>query len=468
MESTMILETISKNASSLMTLKLGEGKSCRSTYFSSSSYSSDMEPIINVLLRSNSLSLRTLELIECKSVQRLTVGVSLEWLWVYDCPNLMSIKLDEGAAGLKSLSIRRCSSSLLDMISAEIQSSPLERLKLGPFLGNIDEFPWPFSSSLNSFPNLDSLEFKLTHMKQFNNLQIQLIILNCYSPNYIFIFPPATKYISRMIPVLQGKLGEAIVADLASGLLGKLVSLAAEEVVQAWNFHEDLNTLHQRLESVGALLYDAHTKNLIMSTAKNWFDKLEAVAYVANVFMDELAYEVTRRKAENRHKALDFFIPSKNTLLYRLKVARKIKSIQSSFNEIFKLAVDLGLQPVAYLGSTVQDRDIRTTHSYEDKSNIVGRDKDVSYLVQTVCKKHEEDLQVFVVAGMGGQGKTTLARMVFNSNDTIHNFSKRMWVTVSDDFDYIKILNEMIESLTSTNLGLKNPQGLTNELQKSL
>ncbi|WOH09407.1 hypothetical protein DCAR_0728864 [Daucus carota subsp. sativus] len=263
-------------------------------------------------------------------------------------------------------------------------------------------------------------------------------------------------------------MGEAIVADLASGLLGKLVSLAAEEVVQAWNFHEDLDTLHQRMESVGALLYDAHTKNLIMSTAKIWFDKLEAVANVANVFMDELAYEVTRRKVENGHKSSDFFIPSKNTLLYRLKVARKIKSIQASFDKIFKMAVDLGLQPVAYLGSTVQDRDIRSTPSSEDKSIIVGRDKDVSYLVQTVCKTHEEDLQVLVVAGMGGQGKTTLARMVFNSNDTIHNFPERMWVTVSDDFYYIKILNEMIESLTSTNLGLKNPQGLTNELQKSL
>ncbi|KAL1809336.1 hypothetical protein ACET3Z_026326 [Daucus carota] len=263
-------------------------------------------------------------------------------------------------------------------------------------------------------------------------------------------------------------MGEAIVADLASGLLGKLVSLATEEVVQAWNIHEDLDTLHQRLESVGALLYDAHNKNLIMSTAKNWFDKLEAVASVANVFMDELAYEVTRRKVENGHKSSDFFIPSKNTLLYRLKVARKIKSIQASFDKIFKMAVDLGLQPVAYLGSTVQDRDIRSTPSYEDKSTIVGRDEDVAYLVQTVCKTHEEDLQVLVVAGMGGQGKTTLARMVFNSNDTIHNFPERMWVTVSDDFDYIKILNEMIESLTSTNLGLKNPQGLTNELQKSL
>uniref|UniRef100_A0A164TWA3 R13L1/DRL21-like LRR repeat region domain-containing protein n=2 Tax=Daucus carota subsp. sativus TaxID=79200 RepID=A0A164TWA3_DAUCS len=157
MESTMILETISKNASSLTTLKLGGGKSCRST--SSSYYSSDMESIINVLLRSNSLSLSTLELIECKSVQRLTVGVSLERLWVYDCPNLMSIKLDdEGSAGLKSLSVRKCSSSLLNTVSAQIQSSTLERLKLGPFLGNIDEFPWPFSSSSNSFPNLDSLE----------------------------------------------------------------------------------------------------------------------------------------------------------------------------------------------------------------------------------------------------------------------------------------------------------------------
>nr|XP_017216403.1 PREDICTED: putative disease resistance protein RGA3 [Daucus carota subsp. sativus]XP_017216404.1 PREDICTED: putative disease resistance protein RGA3 [Daucus carota subsp. sativus] len=264
-------------------------------------------------------------------------------------------------------------------------------------------------------------------------------------------------------------MGEAIVADLAGGLLGKLVSLAAEEVVQAWNFHEDLDTLHQRMESVGALLYDAHTKNLIMSTAKNWFDKLEAVANVANVFMDELAYEVTRRKAENRHKSLDFFIPTKNTLLYRLKVAHKIKSIQASFDEIFKSAVDLGLQPVAYLRSTVQDRDIRSTPSYEDKSIIVGRDEDVSYLVQTVCKKHEEDLEVIVVAGMGGQGKTTLARMVFNSDNVITMFpDQRMWITVSDDFDFIKILNQMVESLTLTNLGLTNPQALTRKLQESL
>ncbi|XP_017217972.2 putative disease resistance protein RGA3 [Daucus carota subsp. sativus] len=166
---------------------------------------------------------------------------------------------------------------------------------------------------------------------------------------------------------------------------------------------------------------------------------------------------------------LDFFAPSKNTLLYRLKVAHKIKSIQASFDKIFKMAVDLGLQPVAYLGSTVQDGDIRSTPSYEDKSIIVGRDEDVSYLVQTVCKKHEEDLQVLVVAGMGGQGKTTLARMVFNSDHVITRFpDQRMWITVSDDFDFIKILNQMVESLTLTNLGLTNPQALTRKLQESL
>ncbi|KAL1809334.1 hypothetical protein ACET3Z_026324 [Daucus carota] len=522
LESDMMLGTMSRYVSSLTSLSLtrigdGGGDSSLSSF-------SNLESLIN-----NSLSLTELELYDCKGLKCLTLGVSLAYLSIDDCPHLTSINLVEGSAGLKIFGIGILPTSLLDGGLSQIQSSRLDCLRLGPFSEEFDYIPWPFSSS--SFSNLSMLNLygwenvkSLVHFEQrlftafpalgsltlcgFEGLKALpdsiaklpslkvLFIFECNNLESLPVFEEShilqalaiiecpvlrqrcckgqgpewfkIQYVPNIYCEYKRKMGEAIVADLAGGLLGKLVSLAAEEVVQAWNFHEDLDTLHQRMESVAELLHDAHDKKLIMSTAKNWFDKLEAVANVANVFMDELAYEVTRRKAENRHKALGFFVPSKNTLLYRLKVARQIKSIQASFDEIFKSAVNLGLQPVAYLGSTVQDRDIRSTPSYEDMSIIVGRDQDVSYLVQTVCKKHEEDLQVVVVAGMGGQGKTTLARMVFNSNDTIHNFSKRIWITVSDDFDYIKILNEMIESLTSKNLGLTNPQGLTNKLQKSL
>ncbi|KAK1393993.1 NB-ARC domain-containing protein [Heracleum sosnowskyi] len=261
-------------------------------------------------------------------------------------------------------------------------------------------------------------------------------------------------------------MAEAIVADTAAGLVRKLASLVAEEVIQAWNLDEDLETLRERFEIVGALLHDAYTKKLSISTAQKWFNKLEDVANVTEAFMDELAYEVTRRNVENSHKVWDSFIPSKNTLLYRFKVARKIKSINASFDNICKLAGDLGLHAVEHLNYTIQPRDIRTTPSFEDKTFVVGRDKDISSLVQNVCKNNEQDLNVVAIVGMGGQGKTTLARMVFNSNDVINMFPKRMWITISDDFNLISILNEMVESLVSTKSDLKNPQGLVNELHK--
>lgn len=90
---------------------------------------------------------------------------------------------------------------------------------------------------------------------------------------------------------------EAIASDLAAGLVRKLVSLATNEVIQVWKLHEDLETLRQRFELTGALLNDAHSQNLIMSTAKMWFNKLEDVAHVAEAFMDELEYELTRKKS---------------------------------------------------------------------------------------------------------------------------------------------------------------------------
>lgn len=169
-------------------------------------------------------------------------------------------------------------------------------------------------------------------------------------------------------------------------------------MIQAWNFHEYLDTLRirERLETIYTLLSDADTKTL-MPAAQNWFNKLEAITLITNVYMDELAYQVTRRKVENRHKVLDFFIPfpSNNTILYRFNVAHKIKSIHASLDKCFKLAGDLG--PLALLCSIVQPREIRNTPPFEDESKIVGRVNDISYLVQNVCRNFKENLAVIAV-----------------------------------------------------------------------
>ena len=94
--------------------------------------------------------------------------------------------------------------------------------------------------------------------------------------------------------------GDAFAADLASGLVCKLVSLATEEVIQAWNLQDDLITLRERLETIDALFSDAATKKLTKSAVEKWFSKLEAMAHVAEAFIDQLAnYTKIAQHAKN-------------------------------------------------------------------------------------------------------------------------------------------------------------------------
>ncbi|XP_026430900.1 putative disease resistance protein RGA3 [Papaver somniferum] len=48
---------------------------------------------------------------------------------------------------------------------------------------------------------------------------------------------------------------------------------------------------------------------------------------------------------------------------------------------------------------------------------------------------------------MGGLGKRSLAQMVYKDDSILRSFDKKAWVCLSDDFNFKKILMNMIESL---------------------
>ena len=52
---------------------------------------------------------------------------------------------------------------------------------------------------------------------------------------------------------------------------------------------------------------------------------------------------------------------------------------------------------------------------------------------------------------MGGMGKTTLARLVYNDDETItKHFDKKAWVCVSDQFDAVRITKTILNSVTNS------------------
>ncbi|KAL6337212.1 hypothetical protein AAG906_036526 [Vitis piasezkii] len=150
----------------------------------------------------------------------------------------------------------------------------------------------------------------------------------------------------------------------------------------------------------------------------DWLRKLNNALYEGEDVLDEFEYEALRRKVA--------------------------KADKSKFN--------LTERVVVVDGAHVVHRKREMTHSYVDASNIIGRDQDkeniVSILMQS-SSDEQENVSVIPIIGIGGLGKTTLAKLVYNDERVAAHFDKRMWVCVSDeDFEIEKLTRKILISAT--------------------
>ncbi|KAJ4844097.1 hypothetical protein Tsubulata_006485 [Turnera subulata] len=266
-------------------------------------------------------------------------------------------------------------------------------------------------------------------------------------------------------------MAEIVLTFALEETLKKVVLLAVGGVQLAWGFKAKLKKLKQSLESIRAVLCDAEDKQAEKPFVKDWLQKIREVAYKVDDVLDEFGYEVLRQKVETTptKKVCNFFSAS-NPIAFRLQMAMKIDKINAELAEIKNDAASFGLISVAISterASHTGPGRVITDSILSKSEQIIGRDNDVSKVIELLNVSRDEMLTIVPIVGMGGLGKTTLAKLVVKAVEEKSLFNKKIWVCVSQDFNIQRILGEMYENLEGRSM-MSNLDAIERRLQDNL
>ncbi|XP_044499363.1 putative disease resistance protein RGA3 [Mangifera indica] len=253
---------------------------------------------------------------------------------------------------------------------------------------------------------------------------------------------------------------EPVVSELIKGLFKILESKEVRDFARQLfgGVDSEIKELKEKLTHIGNLLRNAEDKQLSDESVKNWLGNLQHWAYDAEDVLDEFAYEALRhnRKAEHQASSSRGFrcLPASfSSPLFAVQMGCKIKRINSRLEQLCgKRSEELKLLELSGLPPTnvSAPQKPEETSSVPPEQVVYGRNKDEAELLKMV--KSGANFQVIAVVGMGGIGKTTIARVVYNHKELEDfKFEKKAWVCVSTTttFDILKISKELLQQVSS-------------------
>ncbi|KAM4087758.1 hypothetical protein ACB094_07G020100 [Castanea mollissima] len=268
-------------------------------------------------------------------------------------------------------------------------------------------------------------------------------------------------------------MADLLLSALVSTVVGNLNASAIQEFGVAWGLGAELDKLKSTMSTIQSVLQDAEEKQWNSKAITDWLRKLKDVAYHADNVLDEFATEALMRKVEREKGAtgqVSRFFSLPNRIIFRMKMAHKLKNVRDRLDAISKERSEFHLSE-GVISTEVVDVQRRKTCSRVNESVIYGRDEEKEKVIEVLLTNVSDDqdnLAIYAVWGMGGLGKTTLAQLVYNDVRVEKHFELRIWVCVSDDFQIIRLVRAIIESIDGSECKLSELDPLQQHLQEKL
>ncbi|XP_057757830.1 disease resistance protein RPP13-like [Arachis stenosperma] len=228
--------------------------------------------------------------------------------------------------------------------------------------------------------------------------------------------------------------------DNLSRLLVSEVTLLSSVKDQIRSLNDELKFMNIFIKSSEGKREDPFVKEVV--------NQIRNVAYQAEDVVDTYVVNVNNQRRRNM---LGKFFHSKDHVMMFHEVSDQINSIKRRIDEIYQNKSKYGIQQGDFESHTgnkefAKDSLIARRRDVEEEE-VVGLVHDSDEVINHLARRGDSSRRVVCILGMGGLGKTTLARKIYNSNKIKSMFQRHVWGFVSNDYRAQKLLLSLLKFL---------------------
>ncbi|KAH6767849.1 hypothetical protein C2S52_018832 [Perilla frutescens var. hirtella] len=192
----------------------------------------------------------------------------------------------------------------------------------------------------------------------------------------------------------------------------------------SFSAEEKIRSIHEYVNFLLLFLDDFPEK------ANHWESEIRDLAHKIEDIVEHFMWQQTRSS----------YVPMKPS---SVKLEDQLKGLTEEIGLIVGEMMEE--RPSDHLQAAVSSSPVRPATTVNNDA-VIGLDDDVMAIKELLCGQSSH-LQVIPIVGMGGIGKTTLARTVYDDRVILEYFEIRAWLTVSQNYSFRNILLSLAGSM---------------------
>ncbi|KAL5710723.1 hypothetical protein ACHQM5_021253 [Ranunculus cassubicifolius] len=231
-------------------------------------------------------------------------------------------------------------------------------------------------------------------------------------------------------------------------LLDKLTSFLDDEISALRGIDKEIEFIKYELESMQAFLKDADEREDNQESVKTWVKQVRDIAYDTEDVLDEFMLMVAQEALRGGFSGL---VQKGARFVKHFKAFKRFaKQIHDIRGKIVNISARrdrylLAQEPCPIPTNLTVDS-LREDALLLKEADLVGIDNPRNELVYLLIDGVHK-LGVLSVVGMGGLGKTTLVKKVYDDQRMLDYFQHHAWITVSQTFKVEELLKDMLLQL---------------------